>query len=159
MQTSVEIESIVFVSQQVTTTSISSTPSPDQAAAELTTLATTSGGSEPTDGAVATAGGGSSTSSSAASAPMLPPCRICGEKASGFHYGANTCEACKVRLRGTLTEYGCRVLTGLLYRVLIPVNPLHWPSCLAYSVRHQTSPPPPRVSHVVNTNRHNRFVT
>lgn len=30
-------------------------------------------------------------------APMLPPCRVCGEKASGFHYGANTCEACKVR--------------------------------------------------------------
>ena len=30
------------------------------------------------------------------SAAMLPPCRICGEKASGFHYGANTCEACKV---------------------------------------------------------------
>ena len=28
--------------------------------------------------------------------PMLPPCRICAEKASGFHYGANTCEACKV---------------------------------------------------------------
>jgi len=28
--------------------------------------------------------------------PMLPPCRICSESASGFHYGANTCEACKV---------------------------------------------------------------
>ena len=27
---------------------------------------------------------------------MLPPCRICSEKASGFHYGVNTCEACKV---------------------------------------------------------------
>ena len=97
----------MFVSQQVTTTTISSTPSPDQAATQLTALATTSGGgasddvtavAEPTDGAVATAGGGSSSSSSAASAPMLPPCRICGEKASGFHYGANTCEACKVLL-------------------------------------------------------------
>jgi Zinc finger, C4 type (two domains) len=31
--------------------------------------------------------------------PMLPPCRICPEKASGFHYGANTCEACKVCLK------------------------------------------------------------
>jgi len=29
--------------------------------------------------------------------PILPPCRICGGKASGFHYGVNTCEACKVR--------------------------------------------------------------
>jgi Zinc finger, C4 type (two domains) len=28
---------------------------------------------------------------------VLPPCRICAEKASGFHYGVNTCEACKVR--------------------------------------------------------------
>ena len=29
---------------------------------------------------------------------MLPPCRICSEKASGCHYGANTCEACKVHI-------------------------------------------------------------
>ena len=28
--------------------------------------------------------------------PILPPCRVCGDKASGFHYGAITCEACKV---------------------------------------------------------------
>lgn len=28
---------------------------------------------------------------------LLPPCRVCGEKASGLHYGANTCEPCKVR--------------------------------------------------------------
>ena len=27
---------------------------------------------------------------------MLPPCKICGGKASGCHYGANTCEPCKV---------------------------------------------------------------
>ena len=27
---------------------------------------------------------------------ILPPCAICGSKSSGFHYGANTCEACKV---------------------------------------------------------------
>lgn len=27
---------------------------------------------------------------------LLPPCRVCGDQASGFHYGANTCEACKV---------------------------------------------------------------
>ncbi len=28
--------------------------------------------------------------------PMLPPCVVCGGKATGYHYGANTCEACKV---------------------------------------------------------------
>lgn len=28
--------------------------------------------------------------------PYLPPCKICGSTATGFHYGANTCEACKV---------------------------------------------------------------
>ena len=39
----------------------------------------------------------SSSSSSSSSTPLLPPCRVCGEKASGFHYGVNTCEACKVR--------------------------------------------------------------
>ncbi|XP_052801307.1 nuclear receptor subfamily 1 group I member 2-like [Mya arenaria] len=27
--------------------------------------------------------------------PLLPPCRICRGKASGFHYGVNSCEACK----------------------------------------------------------------
>ena len=37
------------------------------------------------------------TPSSSSSTPLLPPCRVCGEKASGFHYGVNTCEACKVR--------------------------------------------------------------
>ncbi|GFN98744.1 nuclear receptor ror-gamma [Plakobranchus ocellatus] len=26
----------------------------------------------------------------------LPPCKICGGKASGLHYGVNTCEACKL---------------------------------------------------------------
>lgn len=28
--------------------------------------------------------------------PVLPPCRVCGSKASGYHFGAITCEACKV---------------------------------------------------------------
>ena len=28
---------------------------------------------------------------------VLPPCRVCGAQATGFHYGANTCEPCKVR--------------------------------------------------------------
>jgi len=35
---------------------------------------------------------------------LLPPCRVCGDQASGFHYGANTCEACKVRKKKLLAQ-------------------------------------------------------
>lgn len=41
---------------------------------------------------------------------MLPPCRVCGDRASGFHFGANTCEACKKFFRHSLkrnSEYQC----------------------------------------------------
>lgn len=45
---------------------------------------------------------------------LLPPCRVCGEKASGFHYGANTCEPCKgffrrciVKMERNQGEYKC----------------------------------------------------
>lgn len=31
--------------------------------------------------------------------PVLPPCRVCGDRSTGFHYGATTCEACKVNLK------------------------------------------------------------
>ena len=45
-------------------------------------------------------------SSSTSSPPaMLPPCRVCGEKASGFHYGVNTCEACKVYIHSGFVHY------------------------------------------------------
>lgn len=46
--------------------------------------------------AVGDSSGGGTAGPTTSAAPLLPPCRVCGEKASGFHYGANTCEACKV---------------------------------------------------------------
>lgn len=29
-------------------------------------------------------------------------CRVCGDKASGFHYGVHACEGCKVRYTASL---------------------------------------------------------
>ncbi|KAL8589200.1 hypothetical protein ACOMHN_017002 [Nucella lapillus] len=36
------------------------------------------------------------------SGSLLPPCKICLDRASGFHYGLNTCEACKGFFRRSL---------------------------------------------------------
>lgn len=41
-------------------------------------------------------------------ANLLPPCRVCGAKASGLHYGANTCEPCKVRW--VYNSYNCKLI-------------------------------------------------
>ncbi|CAD5117312.1 DgyrCDS6098 [Dimorphilus gyrociliatus] len=41
----------------------------------------------------------------------LPPCQVCRAPASGYHYGTNTCEACKVFFRRSLTkhtDYRCK---------------------------------------------------
>ncbi|GFO26636.1 peroxisome proliferator-activated receptor gamma-like isoform x6 [Plakobranchus ocellatus] len=40
----------------------------------------------------------------------LPPCRVCGNKASGLHFGVNTCEACNEFFRRSLkrgADYHC----------------------------------------------------
>ncbi|KAH9519198.1 hypothetical protein Btru_074944 [Bulinus truncatus] len=42
----------------------------------------------------------------------LPPCKVCGEPAAGFHYGANTCEACKGFFRRSLLRNGDYVCSG-----------------------------------------------
>lgn len=44
--------------------------------------------------------------------PLLPPCRVCGDRASGFHYGVNTCEACKVRRLNS--ELNCFIYFNVL---------------------------------------------
>ncbi|XP_025088100.1 retinoic acid receptor beta-like isoform X1 [Pomacea canaliculata] len=41
---------------------------------------------------------------------LLPPCRVCQEPGAGFHYGVNTCEACKGFFRRSLVrkeDYKC----------------------------------------------------
>ncbi|CAD5121734.1 DgyrCDS10211 [Dimorphilus gyrociliatus] len=36
---------------------------------------------------------------------VLPPCQVCCKQATGFHYGLNTCEACKIFFRRSTTQY------------------------------------------------------
>ena len=41
-------------------------------------------------------------------AHVLPPCGVCGAQATGYHYGANTCEPCKVKQ----LKLACALLLG-----------------------------------------------
>lgn len=47
---------------------------------------------------VASSSGAIALTPSAASGKKLKglPCRVCGDEASGFHYGVDSCEGCKV---------------------------------------------------------------
>lgn len=63
-------------------------------------------------------------------ANYLPPCRVCGAKASGLHYGANTCEPCKVclmycnlflnvsQLDTVMTLFVCYVINLFVLRII-----------------------------------------
>ena len=33
------------------------------------------------------------------------PCKVCGDKASGYHYGVTSCEGCKVSLRPSSSSF------------------------------------------------------
>ncbi|XP_045174304.2 bile acid receptor-like [Mercenaria mercenaria] len=54
----------------------------------------------------------SRTNSRTSRPPLLPPCRVCGDRASGYHYGVNTCEACKGFFRRSICKTEPYVCTG-----------------------------------------------
>ena len=51
-------------------------------------------------------------SSSPSKSSCGPRCCVCGDDASGFHYGVDSCEGCKVRRKFSLTFVFVKLLTA-----------------------------------------------
>lgn len=48
------------------------------------------------------------------------PCKICGDKSSGIHYGVITCEGCKVSIKKHLADYqGESFLAVMIWSVFV----------------------------------------